>query len=258
MSSSASEANGSLKGKVAILTGAGGPIGRVYARRLLEAGALVVLAELPKAYPEAIKELVASGPSALYVPTDVRDESQINRLVDNTLGAFGRADVLINNAGLFSTLVRQSMKNLTKADWEKVFGVNVIGFFNCIQAVVPVMEKQGAGKIINIASNVVHKGLPQLLHYVASKGAVVAMTRLLARELGPSGITVNAIAPGYIYHEGTRPMDGGRNEKGQSLRSLPKTETPDDLAGTLLFLCSSASDFITGQTIIVDGGEVFQ
>jgi NAD(P)-dependent dehydrogenase (short-subunit alcohol dehydrogenase family) len=242
---------------VVILTGAGGPIGKVYARRLLEAGASVVLAELPNAFPAAIKELTAASGNTLYVPTDVRDVKQTGNLIDQTLEKFGRADVLINNAALFSTLARGPMENLEPADWEKVLSVNVIGAFNCIRAVTPVMKKQGAGKIINVATNAVHKGMPMLLHYVASKGAVLAMTRSLARELGPSGITCNAIAPGYVFHEGTSPSDGGRNEIVKTLRSLGKTETPDDLAGTILFLCSAASDFISGQTIIVDGGEVF-
>jgi NAD(P)-dependent dehydrogenase (short-subunit alcohol dehydrogenase family) len=178
-------------------------------------------------------------------------------LASEVMKRFGRIDCLINNAALFTGLRRRPLEELTADDWRQVLWVNVIGAFNCIKSVVPIMKQNRRGKIVNIASNVVHKGLPYMLAYVASKGAIVAMTRALARELGPDGINVNGIAPGYVLHEGTGPTDAGRSDQVARLRSLARTETPDDLCGALVFLASSDSDFVTGQTLVVDGGEVF-
>jgi NAD(P)-dependent dehydrogenase (short-subunit alcohol dehydrogenase family) len=245
-----------LAGCVCIVTGAAGGLGLAYARRLAEEGAAVVLADCREDSSEA-EALTASNRKTLFVPTEVTSTEQAQRLADVTLAKFGRIDALINNAAIFTELTRRPMEELTVQEWEKVLAVNVIGTFACIRAVVPTMKAQRAGKIINIASNVVHKGLPFLLHYVASKGAVMAMTRALAREFGPFGITVNAIAPGYVLHEGTAKSDQGRNQQAIPLRALARTETPEDLLGTIVFLVSRDSDFLTGQTIVVDGGEVF-
>jgi NAD(P)-dependent dehydrogenase (short-subunit alcohol dehydrogenase family) len=223
---------------------------------LAREGAAVVLADIALPGREAA-ELTDTNPRTLFVRADVRCPEDSRRLAETTVSTFGRIDVLVNNAALFATLRRCPVEELSVAEWEEVLAVNVIGTFACIQAVVPVMKVQKRGTIINVGSNAVHKGLPHLLHYVASKGAVHAMTRALARELGPFGITVNAVAPGYVLHEGTATSDGGRNEQVVALRALPRTETADDVVGTVVFLASEESGFLTGQTIVVDGGEVF-
>jgi 3-oxoacyl-[acyl-carrier protein] reductase len=244
-----------LKDQVVIVTGAGSGIGLAYARRLLIEGARVVLADVAPGKAESV--VADHSDAAMYVKLDVRDEGQSKSLVQAAVNRFGKVDGLVNNAALFTDLKRKPFEELSAGDWERVLAVNVIGVFNCTKAAVSIMKPRNRGKIVNIASNVVHKGLPQLLHYVASKGAVIAMTRALARELGPFGINVNAIAPGYVMHERTQAADAGRNEQVVRLRSLARTQQPDDLCGTLVFLLSAASDFISGQTIVVDGGEVF-
>ncbi|MGH2397143.1 MAG: SDR family NAD(P)-dependent oxidoreductase [bacterium] len=245
-----------LSDRVVIITGAAGGLGLACARRFVDEGDCVLLADAT-GFPANALSHFASSANVETHKTDVTSSPEVERLVAAAVSRFGRVDVLVNNAALFTTLPRTPFEKLTAEDWQRVLSVNVIGAFNCIRAVAPSMKVRQRGKIINIASNVVHKGLPLLLHYVASKGAVVAMTRALARELGPFGICVNAIAPGYLLHEGTLATDQGRNEIVKSLRSLNRTETPEDVVGTVLFLASEASDFMTGQTLVVDGGEVF-
>jgi len=243
-----------LQEKTIIVTGGGGGIGLAYVTRLLEEGANVVVADLR---PGRAAPLAQACARAVFHEVDVRDAASAERLVAFAEQRFGRVDCLVNNAALFTTLERKPFSALSSAEWEEVLAVNVIGTFHCCKAVAPRMAAGGGGSIVNISSNVVHKGLPLLLHYVASKGAVIAMTRSLAKELGPAGIRVNAIAPGYVMHEATEATDGGRNEVVRRLRALGRTQTPDDLCGALVFLASADSAFVTGQTLVVDGGEVF-
>lgn len=245
-----------LKDRVIIVTGAASGIGLRYAQQLVLDGASVALADVSEPRGDAANWLSAT-PKAVFVTTDVSRAEDTQRLVAETLKRFGRVDGLVNNAALFTSLSKKPSEQITLDEWNRVMSVNVTGVWQMTSAVLPTFKTQRHGKIVNVASNVVHKGLPQLLHYVASKGAVMAMTRALARELGEFNINVNAIAPGYVLHEGTAPNDRGRNDVVIKLRALTRTLTPEDLVGAVSFLLSAESDFITGQTLLVDGGEMF-
>src|SRR5437762_5983539 len=188
-----------LSGKVAIITGGAAGIGFAYARRFLAEGASVVIADI--ADVDAAAEKAGAPDRTLGVRADVSDAAAVRTMVEAAVVRFGRIDVLVNNAAVFATLKPQPFDAIPEAEWDRVMAVNVRGTWNCARAVAPVMRTQGGGRIINVASAIVAKGTAMLLHYVTSKGAVVAMTRALARELGPSGITVNAVAPGLILSD---------------------------------------------------------
>ncbi|MBI3091977.1 MAG: 3-oxoacyl-ACP reductase FabG [Candidatus Tectomicrobia bacterium] len=247
-----------LKDRVVIITGSAQGIGKVYAQRCAREGARVVLTDILDTQPAA-EELRKSGAEVLALRTDVAKEQNTNAMAAQTIARFGRIDVLVNNAAIFATLPLQDFWNIPVTEWDRVMEVNVKGNFLCVKAVLPQMRKQGGGKIINIASGVAFKGVPYMLHYVSSKGAVVSLTRAMARELGPFNIAVNAIAPGYTMSEGVLARPEQVNQMRRPIvesRCFKRDEVPEDLTGTLVYLASADSDFVTGQILAVDGGSV--
>ena len=246
----------SLGGRVAVITGAGQGIGRVFAKAFAMAGAIAVIAERNHPRGQAVAgEIVADGGKAIAIETDVANSESVAAMVKNVEAAYGRIDILVNNAGIFSTLEMRPFDQIPLAEWEQVLRVNVTGPFLCSRAVVPVMRRAQWGRIINMASGAVSLGRPNYLHYIASKGALDAMSRSMARELGHDGITVNAILPGATFTEIERKtVNPEQKERIIAMQCIPRAEGPEDLVGTVLFLASDASGFLTGQAITVDGG----
>lgn len=245
-----------LAGRVAIITGAGQGIGRVFAKAFARSGAIAVIAERNMTSAQAVAaEIAKDDGQALAVETDVADPASIQQMVATVEQRFGRIDILVNNAGIFSTLEMRPFDQIPLEEWERVLRVNVTGPFLCACAVLPAMRRAKWGRIVNIASAAVPLGRPNYLHYIASKSALQGMTYSMARELGPSGISVNALLPGATFTEVERKtVTPAQKERIVGLQCIPRPETPDDLVGTALFLASDMTGFLTGQAIVVDGG----
>lgn len=253
------ETSNSVEGRVVIVTGGGAGIGRAYAKHFAANGAIPVIAEIDgQAGSSVAAEIKANGGQALAVQTDVADEGSVTETISRVMEEFGRIDVLLNNAAIFSTITRSRFEDISREDWTRVLDVNVIGSWICSKLVVPHMEAGEYGRIINISSSTVPVGLPLLMHYVTSKAAVVGMTRCMATELGERGITCNAILPGMTESEVEYV---GRTDASFSavlnMQKLKRIEQADDLVGMALFLASPASGFMTGQSLLVDGGMAY-
>jgi len=255
-----------LDHRVAVVTGGAKGIGMYYSTALAQAGAKVVVADIDaKAVAETAARLSEEHPGrVLGVELDVARRESIDAMVRRVDETWGRLDILVNNAALFSVLpIRSSPWGIPDEEWDQVMAVNIRGIYACTEACVDLMTRQGWGRVVNIASSLSFKGASALIHYAASKGAVVNLTRSMAPALGKSGITVNAIAPGgtdsptVLERRAARDAQASAagGTRGRALtRIIDRAEVPEDLIGTLLYLASPASDFVTGQTIVVDGG----
>jgi NAD(P)-dependent dehydrogenase (short-subunit alcohol dehydrogenase family) len=235
-----------LDGTVAIVTGGAQGIGAAIAAGLEAEGATVVVADL--------------NPPEGGIRADVASEAEVAALVDEVRGRHGRIDILVNNAGLYASLEMRAFTEIPLEEWNRVMEVNVASMFLTCRAVVPVMRDQGGGKIVNISSGTPFRGVPFLLHYVTSKGAIVALTRALAKEVGKDSIHVNCVAPGFTMSDGVKShpeVIEKLRDVSVASRTLQRDQVPEDVVGAVVFLCTSAAGFITGQTMVIDGGQYF-
>jgi 3-oxoacyl-[acyl-carrier protein] reductase len=242
-----------LEGRVAIVTGGGHGIGKAYAKRLAEEGAKLVVAEIDG----AAAERVAAEVAGLAVRTDVADEASVQAMAVKAVERFGRIDVLVNNAAIFATvpMSRAPFDQIDPAEWDRMMAVNLRGAWLACRAVIPQMRKQGHGKIINISSGTALKGSASRIHYVTSKAGIIGFTKTLAMEVGKDNICVNCIAPGSTLSEENADQALVKyRQAAAATRALQRMQKPEDLVGAVAFFASSDSDFITGQTLVVDGG----
>jgi len=247
---------GRFEGKTALVTGGAVGIGLAVATGFLEQGARVVIVDIQGAQ-KAAQSLDPTGARALGLTADVTDDREVDDAVAKALSAFGSVDILVNNAGIATGIPPRPFEEIRIEEWIRVYDVNVLGIFRFCRAVLKPMKAAGGGRIVNIGSAAAFKGVPLLLHYVSSKGAVLAMTRSLAKELGEHAILVNCVAPGFTISpsvlENEGQMSRSRTISLQG-RAIARDQFPEDLVGAVLFLASSDASFMTGQTLVVDGG----
>ena len=247
--------NGLLLDRTVIVTGAATGIGQAFAVGCAAAGANVVVADMTPA-DETVAAIERAGGKVLAVRTDVSDDASVRQMTEQAVARFGRIDGLINNAAYFREVRLTDFELIDPAQWDRLFAVNVKGVWMCSKAVMPAMRSQGRGSIVNIASVVAVAGQPGYLHYVASKGAVLAMTKGLAKEVGKDGVRVNVIAPGFVITDATKNRPVEWQQSFLKARALQREQKPDDLVGTALYLLSDLAGFVSGQTIVVDGGHI--
>ncbi|MES2262606.1 MAG: 3-oxoacyl-ACP reductase family protein [Pseudomonadota bacterium] len=244
-----------LSRQTIIVTGAAAGIGQAFSLALAAHGANVVVADIGPA-DETMRMLAEAEAPALYVQTDVGDGASVENLAAKTLERFGRIDGLINNAAYFREVKLTDFDKIDPEQWDRIFTVNVKGLWQCCKAVMPAMREQGSGAIVNIASVVAIAGQPGYLQYVATKGAVLSMTKGLAKEVGRHGVRVNCIAPGFVLTDATRDRPVEWQQSFLKARALSREQRPDDLVGTAVYLLSDLANFVSGQTIVVDGGHI--
>ncbi|MEI7445029.1 MAG: 3-oxoacyl-ACP reductase family protein [Burkholderiales bacterium] len=244
-----------LTGRTIIVTGAATGIGQAFAVGAAAQGANVVVADMNPA-DETVAAVEAAGGRALAVRVDVSDDASVKAMAQAALDRFGRIDGLVNNAAYFREVKLTPFEDIDPAVWDRIFSVNVKGVWTCCKAVMPAMRAQRSGAIVNIASVVAVAGQPGYLHYVATKGAVLSMTKALAKECGPEGVRVNVIAPGFVITDATKNRPVEWQQSFLKARAISREQRPDDLVGTALYLLSDLSGFVSGQTIVVDGGHI--
>lgn len=245
----------SLSDKVAIVTGGAKGIGKAIVDGLAREGARIVIFDLAEA-----EEVASSYDGGLGLQVDVSDADAVDRAVDHVLRERGRIDILINNAGIYASLEMRPFDQIPVDEWRRVMDINVLSMFVTTRSVVPHMKEARGGRIVNISSGTPFRGVPFLLHYVTSKGAVVAFTRALAKELGGDNVLVNCVAPGFTISDGVKEHPEvleALAEISVAARALKRDQIPEDVVGAVVFLCGPGSEFITGQTMVIDGGQYF-